>query len=92
MHNQPSHECLTSCSSFSLSANHPHSAIPHVDIFNIASVYCWYLQHPARVASFRSSEHGGGLGDINAVVSVVLIDVQISAKLANLIEYGQIGA
>ena len=63
----------TSCSSFSLSAEHPHLTIPHnVGIFNIASVYCWYLQHPPRVASFRSSEHGDGLGDIiNAVVSVV---------------------
>ena len=45
-----------------------------------ASVYCWYLQHPARVASFRSSEHGDGLDDI---------DVQIIAQMANGIESGQ---
>ena len=81
----------TSCSSFSLSAEHSHATISHnVGIFNIASVYCWYLQHPARVASFGSSEHDDDLGDIDAVVHIY---VQIRAKLAmaNLIESGQNG-
>ena len=81
----------TSCSAFS-SVEHPHSAIPHnVGILNIASVYCWYIQHP----EWHLSGHQNTVRVLVILMLLLVlffhVDVQNSAKLANWIESGQIG-